>query len=161
MTEIKFQVLRPNDQKSFQLIAGWYLSEWKIPAENTMQRLENLTADPSQLQVLMTLDNTPIATGGVYNHVGLLDKVPALKRYEKWLALVYTVPVQRKKGYGALLCNHIQEQSRARGIDKMYLFTDTAEQLYKRLGWIDLERIALGDRNIVVMGKDLANDNTE
>ncbi len=37
----------------------------------------------------------------------------------------------------------------------MYLFTDTAESLYERLGWHQLERLFLGERNIVVMKKSL------
>ena len=43
----------------------------------------------------------------------------------------------------------------------MYLFTDTAEQLYQRLGWTDMERLAMGDRNVVVMKNDLLNDNEQ
>jgi hypothetical protein len=41
----------------------------------------------------------------------------------------------------------------------MYLFTDTAEQLYKRLGWTEMERLATGDRKVVIMKKDLLSDN--
>lgn len=58
----------------------------------------------------MTLDNKPIATGGLYNHVELKD---------------------------------------------IYLFTHTAESLYKRLAWQQLERLALGGKDIVVMKKEL------
>ena len=41
----------------------------------------------------------------------------------------------------------------------MYLFTDTTEQLYQRLGWTEMERLAMGDRNVAAMKKDLLNDN--
>lgn len=159
MTKIKFQILRPNDQATFQLIAGWYLSEWRIPRDKTIQKLHTIAADNSQFQILMTLEGTPISTGGLYDHVGLLDKEPRLKIYKNWLALVYTVPDKRHKGYGALICKHIQEQSKSLGVDTIYLFTDTAESLYKRLGWTEMERLAMGDRNVVLMKKELSNDN--
>lgn len=144
---------------TFQLIADWYLSEWKIPIDKTIQRLRTITTDNSQFQILMTLDGTPISTGGLYDHVGLLDKEPRLKIYKNWLALVYTIPDKRHRGYGALICKHIQDHSKNLGIDTMYLFTDTAEQLYKRLGWNEMERLSMDSRNIVIMRKELRNDN--
>ena len=92
----------------------------------------------------MTLDNIPIATGGLYNHVGLLDREPRLKIYKNWLALVYTKPDNRGKGLGALICGHIQDYSKDLGLKELYLFTHTAENLYKRLSWQQIERLALG-----------------
>ena len=89
----------------------------------------------------------------------LLDKEPRLKIHKNWLALVYTTPDKRQQGYGALICKHIQDHSRSLGLDTMYLFTDTAEQLYQRLGWTEMERLAMGDRNVAAMKKDLLNDN--
>jgi N-acetylglutamate synthase-like GNAT family acetyltransferase len=124
MTKITFHIVQPNDLTTFQLIADWYLSEWKIPRDKTIQRLQTITADNSQFQILMTLDGTPISTGGLYNHVGLLDKEPRLKIYKHWLALVYTTPDKRHQGHGALICKHIQDQSKYLGLDTMYLFTD-------------------------------------
>lgn len=158
MTKIDFQILQPNDQTAFQLIADWYLSEWKIPRDKTIQRLHTITADNSQFQIFMTLDGTPISTGGLYDHVGLLNKEPRLKIYKKWLALVYTIPDKRHQGYGTLICNYIQDISKEIGLDTIYLFTDTAEQLYKRLGWTEMERVNVGDRNLVIMRKDLLID---
>ena len=159
MAIINFQILQPKDQATFQIIADWYLTEWKIPREKTIQLLQTVTAGNTQFQVLMTLDGTPVSTGGLYNHVGLLDKEPKLKIYKNWLALVYTVPDKRHQGYGALVCKHIQNLSRERRIDTMYLFTDTAERLCNRLGWIEMERLSIGERNVVIMKKDLVNYN--
>jgi N-acetylglutamate synthase-like GNAT family acetyltransferase len=153
MTNIQFDIVRPNDQAIIQLIAAWYLSEWKIAIDMTTQRLQTITPDNSQFQILMTLDGTPISTGGLYHHVGLLDKAPHLKVHKHWLALVYTTPKQRNQGYGALICQHIQHHSKSIGIDKLYLFTDTAERLYRRLGWAEIESLSIDSRNIVVMEK--------
>ena len=153
MTKTNFHIVQPNDLPTFQLIANWYLSEWKIPIEKTLQRFETITADHSQFQVLMTLDGTPISTGGLYNHVGLLDKEAKFKIHKNWLALVYTIPDKRHQGYGAVICRYIEEHSKSIGVDTMYLFTDTAESLYKRLGWTEVERIIYNERNVIVMKK--------
>jgi hypothetical protein len=158
MSAIEFHRVHSNDTKTFILIADWYMAEWKIPVEQTIQKLQTVTAENSQFQILMTLDGNPISTAGLYTNVGILEKVPRLKVYKYWLALVYTIPVKRHQGYGAMICKFIQEYSKSIGHDSMYLFTDTAERLYKRLGWAEIERITLGNRNVVVMKKDLLND---
>ncbi|NJL76805.1 MAG: GNAT family N-acetyltransferase [Saprospiraceae bacterium] len=155
MTNIKYQIVRPDDIKNIELIADWYLNEWNIPVQTTIDKTKKLLVDNFEFQILMTLDNKTIATGGLYNHVGLLDKEPRLKIYKNWLALVYTTPENRGKGLGALICRHIQTQAKDLGLKDIYLFTHTAENLYKRLEWQQLERLALGGKEIVVMKKEL------
>lgn len=158
MAKIDYHIIQSNDLATFQLIAGWYLSEWNIPIDHTIQRLQTITSGNRQFQVLMTLDNIPISTGGLYDHVGLLDKEPRLKIYKNWLALVYTIPDKRRQGYGALICKFIQYHAIKLGLDSIYLFTDTAEPLYKRLDWTVMERIEMGGRNIAVMKKELSGE---
>ncbi len=155
MSDIKFKILEPNDHETIQLIADWYFNEWNITKDNTIKKLTAIAFDNSQFQVLMTLDGEPIGTGGLYNHVGLIDKEPRFNIHKNWLALVYTVPNKRHQGFGALICNFIQDYSKKLGVRQMCLFTDTAERLYQRLGWDELEKISLGERKIVVMKKDL------
>jgi GNAT superfamily N-acetyltransferase len=155
MTEIKYQLIKPDDTKEIEIIADWYLSEWNIPIQTTIEKTKNISADDNEFQILMTTDNTPVATGGLYTHVGLLEKEPRFKVYKHWLALVYTTPESRGKGFGALICNHIQSVAKNLGLNEMYLFTHTAENLYKRLEWQQLERLALGGKDIVVMKKEL------
>jgi GNAT superfamily N-acetyltransferase len=151
MSEIKYQIVRSNDEALIQLIANWYLTEWSIPIETTIQRLSNFPASGFPFQVLMTVDDSPVATGGIYHHVALLDREPRFKRYSPWLALIYTQSQDRNKGYGKLLCEKIQNMAKEMGLHEIFLFTHTAESLYIRLGWQQLERIALNGKDIVVM----------
>jgi len=154
MNNLEFKIVQPDDQLFMQQIAGWYFSEWQIPAERTMEQLRRLTADPGQFQVLMMLDGLPIATGGIYDHVGLVDRAPRFKIYKKWLAQVYTVPAERGKGYGAAICSYIHEHARSLGISKIHLFTDTAAALYRRLGWQETEQFDIANRHLIIMEKN-------
>jgi len=77
--------------------------------------------------------------------------VPRLNEYKDWLALVYTIPGERGKGYGAQLCNFIMVRAKEKGVKKMYLFTEKAESLYMRLGWTMLEKLFEGERELTVM----------
>lgn len=154
-TKITFKIIEPKDKESFEIIANWYFHHWKIPKERTLARLDEITRDPLQFQVLMLVNNTPVATGGVYSWVSILDKVPHLNNHKHWLALIYTDEAHRQKSYGALLCKFIQNHAKTLGLKKLHLYTDTAERLYARLGWQVLERISVAERNVVVMDFDL------
>jgi len=155
MEKIQFQIVQPGDKDYSALIARWYFSEWNIPVDTTIKRLQSFTAENGQFQVLMTLDGRPVSTGGLCDHVGLLDKVPRLNIHKKWLALLYTIPEKRGQGHGASVCQFIQDRAKSLEIRQIHLFTDTAERLYQRLGWTETERLVINNRNIVVMAKDL------
>ena len=141
MADIKYQIIQPDDNENIELIADWYLNEWNIPTQTTIEKTKKLSVDNCEFQILMTLDNKPIATGGLYNHVGLLDREPRFKVYKNWLALVYTKPNIRGNGLGALICNHIQAHSKDLGLKDIYLFTHTAKIYINDLrgsNWSDL-----------------------
>lgn len=155
MAGLECSRLTCNQSDNFQQIANWYQMEWKFPLETTLSRLTAITPQKDQFQLVMTRDGVPIGTAGIYNTVRLLEKIPRLNIYKHWLALVYTIPMERGKGYGALLCEKVEEEAKQEGISKLHLFTDTAESLYKRGGWEVMERIEVESRNIVLMEKEL------
>ena len=155
MAEIECNRLTYHQADIFQQIANWYQMEWKFPLETTLSRLTAITPQKDQFQLVMTRDGVPIGTAGVYNTVRIQEKIPRLNIYTHWLALVYTIPMERGKGYGALLCKKVEEEAKKEGISKLHLYTDTAEALYKRGGWQVVERIEVESRNIELMEKDL------
>lgn len=153
MSEIRFQLLNPNDHATIQQMAQWYVNEWKIPLEKTKEKFAQFS--PQEFQVIMTLDHIPVATGGIYHRVGLVEREPRFAVHQHWLALVYTLPEKRGKGLGAQLCAYIQHHAKTLGLKELHLFTDTAETLYQRLDWQLVERLNLGERKIAVMKKNL------
>ena len=155
MQEITYRLITPTDDKNIGLIAQWYLNEWNIPVQTTIAKTKALLPANNEFQLLMMVNGKPVATGGVYTHVGLLDKEPRFNSYKNWLALVYTLPKNRGNGLGKLLCEEIQNHSKKLGLTEIYLFTHTAESLYKRLGWKKIERISLAQKDIAVMKKTL------
>lgn len=62
MTDIKYQIIRADDNENIKLIAEWYLTEWNIPIQTTIEKIKKLSIDNYEFQVLMSLDNKPIAT---------------------------------------------------------------------------------------------------
>lgn len=155
MVSISSRVIFPSDEQAIGLISNWYYQEWKIPVSTTVQNQQALVDGGGQFQAILLKDDVPIATGGVYKHVALLDREPRFRAYKHWLALVYTKPELRGKGYGAEICKFIQGEAKEGGIKELFLFTHTAESLYKRLGWEEIERLSAAGKEIVVMQLNL------
>ncbi|WP_114791327.1 GNAT family N-acetyltransferase [Niabella yanshanensis] len=155
MNRIDIKLVASDDYRLLSLIAAWYQAEWGIPVTDTVNNLRAVTADSYQFQMVLSVNGKAVATGGIYNHVSLLNHKPDLNVYKKWLAQVYTLPGERGRGYGILLCKQIQDHCSALAFEKIYLFTHTAGPMYEKLGWSTIQRLAIGNRNIAVMEKAL------
>jgi GNAT superfamily N-acetyltransferase len=150
-----FQKIAPVDKELIDQIAEWYHTEWQIEKEVTRQRLIRLPQSGIPFHVIMFVEGRPIATGGIHHDVRLINVEPRFKKYDPWLALVYTSPEFRNKGYGAILCEKIQSMAKDMGLKKIFLYTVTAESLYKKLGWKMIERITYAEKDCSVMKLEL------
>jgi len=155
MNHIDIKLVASDDHSVLSLIADWYHDEWGIPVADTVNNLRAVTADIYQFQMLLFVNGRAVATGGVYDHVGLLNHKPELNIYKKWLAQLYTIPGERGNGYGIRLCKQIQDHCRALALEKIYLFTHTAGPMYQKLGWSIIQQLTISNRNIAVMEKTL------
>ena len=155
MSTIAFHKITPADKKSIEQIADWYKSEWNISMEMTIQRITSFPISGFPFQVLMSVDDVPVATAGIYSQVSLLEYDARFRIYSPWLALVYTLPRERKKGFGALICERIELMSKEIGLKEIYLYTFTAESLYKKLNWEQVERFDYRGKDAVLMKKKL------
>ena len=72
-----------------------------------------------------------------------------------WLAGVYVKAEHRGRGVASALVTRIVEEAAALGIPELYLYTDTSQPLYGRLGW-DVVEDTLDDEGlaITVMKRD-------
>ncbi|MFL5730833.1 MAG: GNAT family N-acetyltransferase [Cytophagaceae bacterium] len=148
-------LLKPSDQAQINQIAEWYFKEWNIPMERTRQRLEEHPNEDVLFQIVLKKDQMPVATGGIYNQVGILNEFPEFRKFRPWLALVYTDIDHRNLGLGNKLLQAIEARCKETGIGKIYLYTFTAESLYLKAGWQILERLDFKGHDTVVMEKEL------
>jgi len=155
MINIEYQIVKPDDTETIERIANWYLKEWNIPAKTTIQRLSALPIDGVLFQVMATLGGAPIATGGLYNHIAQHDHEPYFKINGAWFAPTYTAKENRNLGYGALLCEKIQDLSTGHGLKEFFLFAYTGKTFYKRHGWEQIARVSSKVNDIAVMKKQL------
>lgn len=131
--------LTRGDTRLASILAQWYYEEWKIPQEGYMPRLLALDPDDMEIHLVLFHHDQPIAAGGIHHKVGLLQVAPEFAEHDPWVAVLYTLPAYRKQGLGAMLLQALEDAAAAVGYTKLYLYTHTAENLYKRQGWTRLE----------------------
>ncbi|MBC3273417.1 GNAT family N-acetyltransferase [Pseudomonas sp. SWRI81] len=68
-----------------------------------------------------------------------------------WLAGVYVKAEDRGRGVASQLVNRVVEEAAALGVPELYLYTDTSQSLYARLGWQVVEELIYEDLPVVVM----------
>jgi len=150
-----YQIITELDDSLKKMVAEWYNEEWQIPLVNTLALLDKITGDAAQVHVVLMVDDRPVATAGLHNSVGIMAYYPELSELKNWLALVYTVPSERKKGYATLLCEYLEAVARQKRLPSLHLFTHTAEDLYRSLQWTTTRHLHHGTKKIALMQKRL------
>ncbi|MBS1978877.1 MAG: GNAT family N-acetyltransferase [Bacteroidetes bacterium] len=145
--------LSAKDTEAIVLLAGWYQQEWDIKPETTISRLTAHPNDDILIQLLLRIDGVPACTGGIYNEVGLLKVYPDYRRYGPWVAQVYTEPAYRQQGLGNMLLAELEKWAEAQSFKELYLYTNTAERLYVRNGWVTFDKVMYREKETAVMRK--------
>lgn len=154
-THISISILDRSDRKAIQEIAGWYLNEWQIPEATTIERLVNQSKDDIVVHFVASADGRIVATGGLHRKVGILKIYPRMEELGPWVAVLYTIPQYRKLGIGEQLMARIEDAAQEAGFKKIYLYTYTAESLYRRCGWSEIERVQYKGHSCALMAKSV------
>ncbi|WP_139957799.1 GNAT family N-acetyltransferase [Flavicella sediminum] len=153
--KIEYRNITSNETDIINKISDWYFEEWKIPKEKTNISLTEKDNSNVIFQTLMTYKKNLIGTGGLYHRVGIQSRIKKYENYSPWIALMFTEPQIRGKGLGGKLLNEIESEAKRKGIKKIYLFTHTAESLYKRQHWNEIDRYNLEGKDIAIMEKSI------
>jgi GNAT superfamily N-acetyltransferase len=127
------------------VVAYWNYREWhagKRPFDDVIRRYQKRL---NYIDVPFTLvaveDTMPVGSVSIK-----LDDFPDHRPdLNPWLASLYVVADYRGRGVGNELLKAAQETARAAGVTRLYLFTHTANALYKRDGWSSMDRIERDD----------------
>ncbi len=148
--------VKASDTKLIERLATWYFEEWGIQKERTIARLANIPNHDVLVQLVLKVGNRIVATGGLHHNTGLTLIFPKYKALSPWIAQLYTDKPYRGKGYGSLLLKMLEEFALKSGISQVYLFTSTAEKIYKKRGYKQIERVKYRNAENVVMEKNLS-----
>lgn len=154
-SKICIEKLDPADKGSILKIAYWYYEEWDTPIDKTVNRLSDQPNRDIIFQLILKRGDEVVATGGLYNDVNIYKDHEKLKKFGPWVGALYTHEDYRNKGFGTMLLKRIECGARERDLQKIYLYTFTAESLYRRHGWREFTRVMYKDHDTAVMEKYL------
>jgi predicted GNAT family acetyltransferase len=99
---------------------------------------------------VLLVDDEPVGTASITAHD--LEERPDLT---PWLAGVFVVPEARGQGYACQLVAAVEEEARRASISTLWLYTNTAERIYARVGWRTVETILHDGKPHALMRRDL------
>ncbi len=141
-------------------VARWRWDEWgpkadpRGSAEAWAARLYQHTRD-SIPTTFIALDDGENVVGVVSLTENDLTIRPDLT---PWLAGLFVLPQMRGQGLGSALVRHAEAHAASLLVDRLYLFTDTAEHLYRQLGWQVLEHVVYRGKEQTVMVKAIGTN---
>lgn len=123
------------------ILAEWHFREWAhFHDHDSVERRigefeEELKANGIPRTFVAVKGTVPVGSAGILPHDmdTRMDLTP-------WLASVYVVPEQRKRGIGSALVQHVMKGAAALGYRTLYLYTPDRPKFYARLGWVSLEK---------------------
>jgi N-acetylglutamate synthase-like GNAT family acetyltransferase len=143
---------------SIPLISQWYYEEWQSSyAASGMSRgdveeaiTERKNTDRLPLALVGLEAGRVIATGCLK----VLD-MDTRKELSPWLAGIYVVRDQRRKGYGSLIVKALENIAKDLCIPKLYLYTPQSASFYERLGWAEYETARYKGQLVTIMKREL------
>jgi GNAT superfamily N-acetyltransferase len=78
-----------------------------------------------------------------------------------WLAGVYVKPERRGQGVGSKLVRYATECAARMGVERLYLYTRSAQGFYEKLGWQHLADDHYEGRRVSIMQDDPGAQSTQ
>ncbi len=153
MTDIQTFIVRPGTPE-LAICARWRAETFAVleaSYEKELRSLELFASDPAHgVALVAKLGGEPIGTCLLVE-----SEIEPNHDVSPWLAGLFVVPEHRRCGAGATLVHAIEDEARARGVSRLYLYTSAAAGFYARLGWVVLDRTDWKGFDTAFMGRDL------
>ena len=138
------------------LVARWHWDEWGSANSDssldvwTTQLARKTRTDGMPCSWIAFVDGEPV--GSVALELDGVEPRPELKPD---LGGLYVLPRQRSRGIGSALVLACEAAARRFGVEELYLYTESAETLYARLGWETFERMQFKMQLVAIMRRSL------
>lgn len=137
------------------VVARWLWDEfWQANGHSFEETLEavahSVTAQPMPRTFILLRDGAPVGTASLVE-----NDLPERPDLNPWLAGVVVDPSFRRNGYVANLVAAVEREGRILGAQTLWLYTRTAERIYARLGWRNVETVRRNEKSYALMMRDL------
>ncbi|MFE0017984.1 GNAT family N-acetyltransferase [Mesorhizobium sp. NPDC059054] len=128
-----------------------FFGDGKFPQEADMAGLAKLIdSDGFEVGFVAEIDDT-LAGSCLF----VREEIEQLHHVSPWLAGLVVAEAYRGRGLGSALVEAVEKHARSVGSDELYLYTDSAEALYAKLGWVVVERMDIEGEALVLMKRKL------
>jgi predicted N-acetyltransferase YhbS len=134
------------------MVAQWVWAEWgyRSPADCAAD-LRDSRRDGIPSRFVALRDGQPV---GVVN---LIERdLPPRCDLTPWLAGLFVHAEHRCSGIGSALVRFCESQAAKLGFRQLYLYTESAETFYRRLGWSTIESRTWEGEAVAIMERSLA-----
>ncbi len=126
-----------------------FYPDWN--AETARREFESQPGDGTLPVTLVAVED-----GELLGTVSLIfDDLPGFEHLNPWLANLIVLPAHRGKLVASFLIRAAEERLRTLGYSEGFLFTESARQLFEKLGWTVHGPAACGGSAVTVMRKTL------
>jgi GNAT superfamily N-acetyltransferase len=138
------------------LLAAHHFAQWGYlrpgeTLEERTRRLEHACGRNAIPSVFVAMEGGTLL-GSAELIASDMDERPELT---PWLAGVYVVADHRGRGLATALVRRVEQEAAELGVERLYLYTPSAEGLYERLGWQFAEHWEHAGHQVTIMSKDL------
>jgi GNAT superfamily N-acetyltransferase len=145
------------DHKDFiPKLAEWFYQEWfKLYPGKTINDVETAIGertnrDPIPVALIALEGAELVGTVCLKTH----DMDTRLDLWP-WVAGLYVAQAWRRRGIGTALVKAMEQKAKAFGIQKLYLYTPSAESFYLRMGWRTTETTEYHGARVTIMEKEI------
>lgn len=85
----------------------------------------------------------------------IFNDLPGFTHLNPWLASLLVLPEHRGKGVAAFLIHEAEKHLAASGYSQGYLFTESAQPLFEKLGWQPFQAASCHGHAVTILRKDL------
>lgn len=133
-------------------IAVWLHRKWghirDRSLDDIVKILNERCSSKDEFILVALIDDIPVGTASMRKH-----DMDILQELSPWLSSVYVPEEHRRKGIASALVREVENQAKARGFERMYLFTVVSVPLYEELGWTHMRSVEYLGKRVFVMEK--------
>ena len=135
-------------------IARWHFDQWghADPNDSVQARADHLRRCNSRIPAAYVALNGTELCGTVLLVEHDMD---TRRELTPWVASVYVAPAHRRKGIASALVRHAVRRAAMMGVARLYLFTESARNLYEKLGWHAIAEETYEGQAVTIMAIDI------